>query len=519
MVELPALAMTTELSNTRDETRFSGLIWRSIKLKWFLLIFMLLLLWVIWSALASARQKITNLEKDFIHDNAEIAQGLKSAGIKEENISEDGNSTKAAILIEEQRRIQSFFSSGLPKDQSGPFDEKLRKIDRFQSQLRGCYSASISLPYLVNPLEVSTIMVADAWPFVVLFLFSVIASVGFRQKAYEVLLAELVNKSEADRPQALGAAQFLVGTFQEVTHDRPKILLYFRRLLILPEPLISALLTTAVCVFSLRTIADYNPTLIHPTKSIFFSYYFLFWSALVLAGLYLVSVHRFFAKYIHDVLGATVRDGHIYTALRPASRLTRIVERLLVRRPSLSHALTLGMVLAAGASLAFPWISPWGIKGYELLLPQKPLPPSAIITIPGLPPPEVYKISPPSFRELTAHAWLGVTLLALTASSLLLSQFGAPRSLRETLRLVHKWTGYLVLFAAGNFLLYLGILEFESEVDPTLAIMDSFFPEGIVGPHGAPLDFAEPTWYSFAFLLVCVLLALSAAMRTPQRRG
>src|ERR1700693_1037619 len=264
-----------------EEARFSTLIWRSIRLKWIILIAMLALLWVIWVALASGRQRIVKLQQDFVHQSPTTASALKSAGISEDDLGDPGVIPKVAAFIELQRRFESFFISGVPKDTDVPMREELGRIERFQRQVKNTYRVKITVPYLTDALEVDTTFIADAWPFAVLLLLSLVASIGLRQRSYEILLASLVRESVTKRPQTLGLAQFLVGIFEEGWEEGRRILFYKRPLPILPEPLVSGILVGAVLLSSLRMIAYYNPTLLHPTSSIIFSYYFLIWTALV----------------------------------------------------------------------------------------------------------------------------------------------------------------------------------------------------------------------------------------------
>lgn len=509
--------MTAETISPNEKARLAALIRRSIRMKLVLLGSTLVVIWGIWSALEAGHQKVARLLEAFALQHPEMIEPL---AIKKADISNPENLQRIESAIEVAKRLNSFLVEGMSKDpNSVPADtylgKQLKDISDFEQKRKEAYIVEASLPYLKTTATVNTLFLADVWPFLILLTLSCLVAINYRQRTYEVLLASLVSRErDSGCPESLALAEFLVGDLAKCDHPRCNLWLYRKPLIILPEALLSTALAIAAVYLSLRLVALYNPTEVHPTFSILLSYYSLFWTTLVVLGLCLARTHSYFESYTEEQLGGRVRSARAHWALTwfhhglAPNRFQKRGFRITARSSAL-----LGPVVGL-TSLLLPFVSPWGIKGYQLLLSQRPIASSsAQSTGPQI---EMFRIDPSVYRELRVHIIVAILFLFICVASELakLSRSHRHVGLIQTLR---RYSGCAILFLVGNFILYLGVLQFESEINPSPAVLDSFFPAGLGFPHGMSLIFTDPDYGAWIFISTCVVFASISSLQRRAR--
>lgn len=159
-------------------------------------------------------------------------------------------------------------------------------------------------------------------------------------------------------------------------------------------------------------------------------------------------------------------------------------------------------------SLISPWLGndKWTIRGYELLLPQKPITKASSIAF--------YQVDPAIFREMRIQVALALAFVgwALIVCFLLKRKW--------VYRTAHasRVLCWIIVGLFLNFILYLGMLRYRLDREVLRAVLGMILGNGNVsGPRGFPLIMESPK-YGFAIflsglLVICIEVASSSGSR------
>lgn len=464
----------------------------------------LIVILAIWSALEAGHQKEEKLTLEFALQHPNLYEPL---GITRANLPEKENVKRAQNAINVRKRLNEYFVNAIGPGDLNNFSKELGEINDFERKKSEGYITDASLPYLKTSLKVNTLILADIWPFVLVITLVVLIAIYYRQRAYELILSfSVFNDYHRGKNSSLASAEFLVGELTNIRTPNKPQWLYRKSLVIFPESLLSLALAVVNVLLSLKLMALYNPTALHKTSSILFSYYSVFWTTLFVLGFCLRKTRYYFENHTQRILGGPV---HGYTGNWMNDRSRRAKKT--VRRKKIQKIVRiLGLMLGVAGigSLALPFVSPWRIRGYQLLLPQAPIRPlikNADSTI------KVFRIDPSVYWELRTHIIAGILFLIVWISFQLLLLAGAHRVLKQ-LANVKRYFAYIILFLIGNFFLYLSVLQFESIIDPSPSVLESFFPPGLMSPRGMSLIFTDPAYGAWFFIFTCLILSLPGSV-------
>jgi hypothetical protein len=507
--------MTDGAMSSNSSTRLVALIHGCIKTKLVLLALTLFIIWGIWSALEAGHQKGGQLVTEFAKQHPEV---IKSLQLQESDLSNPSSVQQIQNTLAVRKRLYSFLVSGMGVDPSirDPLAKEFKDISELEQQERDQYLAEASLPYLKTTVRLNTLVLADVWPFIVLLTLGGAAAISMRQRACEIVLAfALKEEDSSTNRKSLVPVELTMGRLTKCRNHKCDYLLYRKPLVIVPETLLSTVLSLAAVYLSLKLVALYNSTEIHSTFSILFSYYSLIWAVLVLLALCLAKTKSYFDEYVVTVLGQPVHGARAHWML---GLLRHKSAQKPPRRNGIDAAVKvcrLTVPFIGLGSLTLPFVWPWGIRGYQLLLSQKPMPATVLTGGTRI---DMFRIDPFTYRELRVQLGLAVLFLAVWVLGEITAFFNHEK-VSESIGKLKLRFGYLILFLAGNFLMYLGVLQFESEQNPGPDILNSFFPEGLVGPHGMSLIFADPGSAAWVFIFVCSALALLSVAQRPIKQN
>ena len=470
------------------EERLAELIWRTIKLRVSLLVLTILVLLIVWSALASGNKQAQLIDIDFCKQLiAETNQELPVISLSAETwcdasnahkYVEGGRTANEMLLMASQATSESNKTVAdkllkqyvAKKFEFAEYDEKRRAAYPLQIQVSSEISGS---NIILNGQFVAMLL-----PFCVLLVLSVIILLGFQQASYKQRLVSLLasRRDGSDRALRIARGQFFAGIIQ----DRDSI---FSKVLVLsPERLATGSLYILLVALFAVDVFLYIANIIDLTNSIFFSYPFLVYSVVFVLGFLLLRTRRFYLERPRPVAGFG------------PSRGTRWLE---------------GTLAVVGiSSFILPWASGEGsiapLWGFRLLLRQHSIRQIGDIV--------THPLAPGLFFEVRIQMILALLFLVICSFNSIF-RFSRNRWLKRGLQNVQQLTAILILFLSLNFLIYIAILESGRflEDNPFLA---HFYEH----EQGYPMSFYNPT-YGFILFLVCAFGLIWLSLRERKQIG
>jgi hypothetical protein len=518
--------MSEAKNDPTAEVRLAELIWRTIKIRLLLFLLTIVAILLIWTTLEAGRKQSVLLQKEFAQQEISLLKKFEAGGnatlksIPDELTSTQTLEKQAAvtprIFIETERRIISMLLPTLGLDEQSVkahqfLEERQQALDDYDRRQIEAFRIEVSLPYLRSSVTVTALSLSNGWPFFVIGMLLVVITLGYQQKNYELILSLERTKwgTEREKARSLALAEFFGGSLTKHRNHGEEVWVYYRRLALYPESFIMGCMYLAVLYLSIQLLAVYNPTLVHATDSIFFSYYSAIWTASVFSGFLIYGTRAYYWRELVDAMGAKVISGHLSFAASARRRIRESIPAVWYTR--LSRHDLVGFVLAGlGLTLVFfHWTQPpFSLRGFQFLLHQDPMSTAGGIAF--------FRIDPYVFREMRIQVSFGVLFLIACLCQSLSETWQRPLSTRVSrfIRLLRVSMGYVLLYLAGNFLLYLGILQYQSGTDLSTPVLDLIIsPRGMDSPRGLPLLFYNPTWQFVVFLSTCVALALGGKGR------
>ena len=478
--------------------RISELLWRTVKLRAVLLLVIISILAVVWSALLKGDKKAREIDLKYCKQLIEQANSQTPAIHLDEDQQCDPP-RMARNSVEAQRiSTQSYLTVMQTLDLSKPSEkesfDKLFKLYQSKNDMLAKYEEEradaylfeiqLSSEYSSSSVALNGQTAAKLLPFVIVVLFAIEIQLGFQQSLYRRALGSLLGSTPltSHRGQRLAEAQFFLHFARDETSS------FWDVMVVPPETLlIGILFLTAVVLFFavLRTFID---SLLELTDSTIYNYP---------SGLLLFS----FALGLL-VLNARAQYGREFRGPTESAADTGGVDRGLVSRlwPFI-------FVVMGFSTLAMPWMETEGgssvLRGFQFLTKQKLINQFGDV--------KLYTLDPGIFFEVRIQ--VGIALLFLIVCAL-----GSIRLHREPMKVRMAFTAAqrilaaVVLFLSINYLIYMAILQWGTDLADNPFLFSFFSQE-----KGMPMSVYDPSYGFWIFVGACwVLIGVTFFGRRPR---
>lgn len=481
------------------QERVADLVWRTIKVRVSLLVLTIVALLAIWSALLNGDQQAKDIDKAFCEqlvtntNGSTTAAALGKSGLTDKSpldpavwcAESDARNFIEAGRLTSEMFSPAFWGSEWSGDMAKIYADRQRLFSEYDTKRRGVYRLQMQLSseYSGGSILVNALSVAEVAPFFVLIVLSVITVLGFQQACYKLQLKALLEEARngPELPLAMARTQF----FALPSPSGNSVLSKWP--VLSPEKLVIWTLIAAL-VFSLfAVVSAFIVNVIHLTDSIFFSYSFLlFTTAFVLAWSLIVTKRYYIARMTTHPQMAQ-RDESPHKSLR---------------------WMEITVAAAGFASLLLPWTLTQGsiapLRGYEFVFRQIPLSQIGLV--------KTYPVVPRIFLEIQSQVAVALLFLLICAVHAAVGSYVGIW--RKPLRRVRVVLAAGVLFLSLNFLLYMGILEYEAVTDIAWSSF-GLFSGGLTAIHGLPLSTYNPS-YGFVIFLLCCFVLIWSSIRTTR---
>ena len=465
--------------------RLADLIWRTVKLRILILTLSIIALLVVWSALLTGNQQASKIDIDFcrvvtgqenqIKDQiwAEYnAAHLSAKPISSPAYDPDGMCTALSSRkwIETLRSMSAGF---IPIDHSQNLSKLIRNLEgnfpKYDAGRLAAYGMKINLSseFSGSTVEGNTLAIAEILPFCIILALVVVLILGFQEREYRRNLRSILTKVDGlEYDQALAEGQFFArsGRFH---FDGPG-----RFLVLAPERIIVGALLVSVVALLLKVVSLFLGDLLHLTDTIFFSYPFRLYAAVVLG------------------VAVVLQTWRSYRSPSPPHFLRWPLPQFIEKWGPIFF------VTCAYVCFAAPWaVSGVGktIRGYEFGLSDPVTYALGIV--------KVHEIDRRIFAEIRLQVWIAIGFLVLSTISAL-----------NRIRPLGEWVNFaragsrvmsaLVFFLALNYLIYMGILQYEAIGNTPW--LDQGFTLQANGMY--TMMFYDPCFGFWGFLICCSAL-------------
>jgi hypothetical protein len=496
------------------EVRLAELIWRTVKLRVSLLALFIASLLVVWLAVASGNPAAQKIDSDFCRQLFIETGTPQGDMLNEERVCA---SNSALAYIETRRRFDKLIPPETYDDETSTkqLDALKARQSRFtdyDARRREAYRIQLSLPYTASTVPVNALLLADASPFCVLLVVAIVLALGLQQRCYAQNLAVLLHEKNTTGERATISAltQFFAGNLSKLESDKRLYLVYKRPLALFPETMAVSLLLLALTLTSLKLLADYDPTVAHPTESILFSYYSLLFSLSSVLFVFLRRTQALYAGLIAERMGAPVGSALFFGCRKKWHQLAHYLRSSTVFSMRLGRAMVILLVPLGFGCLLLPWVQPWPLAGYQFLLHQRTMATGEPYSI------VFYPIAPSLFLEIRFQLMIALLFFLICMLHAVLEPF-LTGTVDRILRNVRAGLGFSVALLALNALFYLAVLEYESTTTNPWPMLDLMFPStGLATLRTFPLLFENPAYGFWIFLCCSVLLMPLALLNTAR---
>jgi hypothetical protein len=516
-----------------SDTRLAELVWRTVKLRVSLLILSILALLVIWSALINGNQEAQKIDAKFCvylvnQDNDVQKSEIDTIRESEPNSKQhatildpaDTCSTHASRIWIESTR---YHDETIPLESSlifpkiaGILKDRPKAFADYDVQRRDAYRLQIHLSseYSAGSVEVNALSVAEVIPFVLFIVLAAYFILGFQDTAYRAQLCALLaeDKDEADGLRQ-ARTQFLTGP--PLRNDSS----FARHLVISPEGLATGTLLIALLVLFVKVVSVFILNLVHLTDTIFSGYPFKLYLSVSVLILLLASTRRSYcpSRSFACKLGlatAVQRCSHHLSGClawleRKRSPAFKLLTNVKKQGPRFFRWLPAALAVAGSLSLLLPWavggLKEDSIAGVNFAVKQHAEGQSRGFA--------EFAINPTVFDEMRFQMYVALVFLLVC----FLHAVWHPRVIGSVAKIVRNMQTFLaagVLFLAVNFLMYLGILQYETMI-PTPWPMDIFDLQGGPIAKGWPLSFYNPAYGFWIFFACCLILTFISLAGGP----
>jgi hypothetical protein len=301
-----------------EQQRFCELIRRTVRAKISILVLMLVVLFVIWSALSGGEQKA---------EEVDVAFCLQV--IQDPYYYPSGTGAEYCKLYTAKGTIQTArhaHDNDPPPPETAPPEELRKQVDDFLDHAqqfkdydwnrRQAYGIHLSLPYIQGPVPLNATFISVVWPFCALLALAAVVALKFKQTCYEIhLSALLANTKSGENSKNFALTEFLAGQISEVNpRQEPRVFLYGKPIGLFPDVVVSGGLFVAVVFLSLNMLTDYSPQFNQQGDDSFLAlYYICLYLFFVGLCLLLSRTRRLWRDSVGDAIGGKVKGARLYS--------------------------------------------------------------------------------------------------------------------------------------------------------------------------------------------------------------
>ncbi len=492
--------------NHESEIRLAELIWRTVKLRIAILTLAIVCLLIVWSALITGNRDAEKVDHSFcvslVEQQNNIEQSLTDQADKsrkttmahpalDPNLFCEGRDDRSWIeTVRNSSIISPLTGSSLPDKVKAILNQRDQAFADYDIQRRAAYRLTINLSaeYSGGSVQGNALSVAETLPFCVFIALTVFVILGFQETRYRLQLRSLVSKSGSGGLQhadlVISKAQFFTGTTRATDSS------FSRHFVCSPEQLTITALFIATLILLVKVMSLFILGLLYLTDTLLSSYPFELYLALSVLGC--ISIFTWRSYFPRS-------KTYSFT-----SRWLEALRGLTSRWPTF-YSVGQGVLAALGIlTLFLPWATEWSLfstntmRGYEFLLGDATSKETSTAIV-------WYQINPTLFREMRFQLCLALLFLVVCGFYSVVRERLLSRPIARVLSRARMILAALVLFFAMYFLLFLGILQYES-------VMDTPWLDSL--PHiegtavGASLMLFNPAVGFWIFLFCCLTLAL-----------
>jgi fumarate reductase subunit D len=474
----------------RQQSEHIKLLQGAFRSKIALLLVLVILTWGLWATLQHGDEKLPDAEAEC----EKLRQTLLSKWNFPPDIKIGLNSTLSDVmekLIDPKRpelqKLQIDTAYG------AFYGELSTAKDRCQQITDQAYLVKVRIPYLLEPISINGLLLADFWPFVMVAIASAIVIFQLRERTNAIVLSGVTSEnSEVPSRELLQVrSNYRVGSLQKARIRRQTFLVYRSPLIVQPESLFvwTLLFLTLYTSFSLE--AAHRIEFSHEMTSVLFDYISALWFYCVVIMYLVYRTWDYYERSLQAVFGCpvigVVRSKLAENRSRIFGKLAKYRIKIGLHRSLLNLARIFDSILAltALAALALTWMEPGTVRGYSFLFGVK-------------------NISGGLSTELGYQLWLAVLFVLLC----LFLSLTRRRISEKLFQAVAQWTrriGLVVLFLLGNLFFHLLVLQI---IDTTT----NFF--GLSHFQSHPLLFTNP---EAGFYLFSALFVILRWRQSPKR--
>jgi hypothetical protein len=497
------------------EKGLTDLVWRSFRLKMIVLVVSLIGILLVSSALRNGRRVVGEINKRSMEARLQWTKKVPATVSSIVDLTKEpkfADPSQAELIDEVELRLYRLFLQGFPsddpKESAGMEALKARsnEIQRFMDERENAYNLEFGMAYVKNNVFVNALTVIDFWPLVLLCTFAGVIAITMRQRACEIMLSAMIQDSSKTEERAVQSAStgFLVGDLKSASLGGERVAVYMRPLILLPEPLITTCLLIAILYFSIGLPETEMPSLFELNSTVFGYHTFVILVGCFLAFV-LLKTRAYYESKIRAATGTRVLSWAEFGIAKWKQPIRSAVSKRTVDQIGVYFlsAVVLG-------SLFLPWIGKWQLRGFQLLLPQKPISQKGSIIF--------YKMDPWIIREMRIQLAVAIAFVVL----MLVCVLARYRHKWRVLVDVCYYSALGILALIVNLVVYLALLDYNSQRAILNAVFTMFLGPGgsltsMDTPRGIPLVMQYPMYGFFVFMVSLAGLCLWAILRRPSR--
>ena len=356
----------------RKEAEHIKLLLGAFRSKLALLLVAVVMTWGLWATLQSGDEKLPAVEAKCLKYRQDL---LSKWGLPPE-VPIRLNSTLVEVFATLADPKHPEWKKALPPDKwMDLYGELQPEQDRCQQLTAAAYLVKIRVPYLVEPISIEGLLLADFWPFVMVAIAAATIVFQLRQRANAIVLSWLTfdNPDAPSRELLHIRSNYRVGFLHEKTIQNKPFLVYKPPFILQPESLFVWTLLGLTLYSSFSLEAGHRIELSHEMRSVLFDYLSAMWFFSITIAYLVYRTWRYHEQSLEAVVGRPVTGG---TFSRLAEKWSAFLDAPVENKiePKIYQALSrvpdsLGALaaLAALGTLLFPWMEPGPIRGYTFL--------------------------------------------------------------------------------------------------------------------------------------------------------
>lgn len=343
------------------EKRLVQVIRNTIKMRVWLLVFLLVALFVVWGMLKKGQKGAGEVEIGFCKQLV-IDPYYRLTGVTEDSCDDD---YEAIGIIDSTRRDLDRELGRFDLKQSTPESGAAllhnQQFLMFDDNKRRAYETEISFPYTNSPIGLNGVLIFELWPICAFFGICAAVAFSFKQTCYEIYLSKLINHGENRRDIAgdLILAELAAGGTSETVLSGEKLIRYKRPITLRPENAISAGLFLIVGVVSLALLSGYVPEFLDRGELLFW-YYFCLYVVCVGLGFLLLYSRASWRLTLAEAIGGKAVNGWGFSVCKWRNFLRRVT---IFTIPLETIVAIIGAISIVG-SFCLPWDA--SFNGYRL---------------------------------------------------------------------------------------------------------------------------------------------------------